>query len=216
MTEALLAIGGEAPPREVLADRFPGFRMICAADSGLDLLASWGVAPGLIVGDMDSLSDLSLLDRYPGAEVIRFPAAKDDSDTEIGLRLLHERGADRIVIAGGGGGRLDHLLAIRSLFGRDCHPDEWHTAHESCYRLGEGESLELSTRAGATISVFPVGDCASGGASGGARGMESEGLRWPLAGLVWDACGFGLSNEATGGRVKVKAGRGSLLVVALR
>lgn len=208
MTEALLAIGGEAPPRGVLADRLPGFRLVCAADSGLDLLAAWNVAPGLIVGDMDSLSDLSLLGRYPGAEILRFPTAKDDSDTEIGLRLLRERGADRVVIAGGGGGRLDHLLAIRALFGRACHPDEWHTAHESCFRIGEGDSLSLATRAGATISVFPVGE--------GASGMESEGLRWPLSGLVWDACGFGLSNEASGSRVTVRAGRGSLLVVALR
>jgi thiamine pyrophosphokinase len=208
VTEALLAIGGEAPPRDVLADRLPGFRMICAADSGLDLLASWEVAPGLIVGDMDSLSDLSLLDHYPGAEILRFPTAKDDSDTELGLRLLRERGADRVVIAGGGGGRLDHLLAIRALFGRPCHPDEWHTAHESCYRLGEGDTLELASHSGATISVFPVGD--------GATGMESEGLRWPLAGLVWDACGFGLSNEASGDRVRVRAGQGSLLVVTLR
>lgn len=208
MTEALLAIGGEAPPRDVLADRLPGFGLICAADSGLDLLASWKVAPGLIVGDMDSLSDLSLLERCPNAEILRFPTAKDDSDTEIGLKLLRERGADRVVIAGGGGGRLDHLLAIRALFGRACHPDEWHTAHESCYRLGEGETLELATRAGATISVFPTGN--------GASGMESEGLRWPLAGLAWDACGFGLSNEALGGRVTVKAGKGSLLVVTLR
>ena len=182
--------------------------MICAADSGLDLLASWEVSPGLIVGDMDSLSDLSLLDRYPGAEIQRFPTAKDDSDTELGLRLLRERGADRVVIAGGGGGRLDHLLAIRALFGRACHPDEWHTAHESCYRLGEGTALGLATHAGATISVFPVGE--------GAFGMESEGLRWPLAGLVWDACGFGLSNEALGDRITVRAGKGSLLVVVLR
>jgi thiamine pyrophosphokinase len=182
--------------------------MICAADSGLDLLASWEVAPGLIVGDMDSLSDLSLLDRYPGAEILRFPTAKDDSDTELGLRLLRERGADRVVIAGGGGGRLDHLLAIRALFGRSCHPDEWHTAHESCYRLDEGAALELATHAGATISVFPAGD--------GATDMESEGLRWPLAGLAWDACGFGLSNEALGSRITVRAGKGSLLVVALR
>jgi thiamine pyrophosphokinase len=46
--------------------------------------------------------------------------------------------------------------------------------------------------------------------------MESEGLRWPLAGLAWDACGFGLSNEALGSRITVRAGKGSLLVVALR
>lgn len=206
--EALLAVGGDGPGRDVLASRLSSFDIVCAADSGLDLLLSWGVAPGLIVGDMDSISDPALLGRFPDAEVLRFARAKDESDSEIGLRILRERGAERVVMAGGGGGRLDHLLALRALFGRACHPDEWHTAMESCYRVGEGEGLALASRPGTTVSVFPLGAEASG--------MASEGLRWPLDGLVWDASGFGLSNEATGGRMSIRAGKGSLLVIVQR
>jgi thiamine pyrophosphokinase len=203
--EALLAIGGEGPAAPALAHRLPGFGLVCAADSGLDLLRAWGVAPGLIVGDMDSLSDPALPDSYPGAEVLRFPRDKDESDTEIGLRILRDRGATRVVIAGGGGGRLDHLLAVRSLFDRDLHPDEWHTATDSCLRLDEGRTLRVGTVVGERLSVFPLG--------GGASSMESRGLRWPLRGLCWSAADFGLSNEATGGEVELRAGEGCLLVV---
>jgi thiamine pyrophosphokinase len=46
--------------------------------------------------------------------------------------------------------------------------------------------------------------------------MESEGLAWPLSGLVWGPGGFGLSNEALGGRVRIRAGKGRLLVVRPR
>jgi thiamine pyrophosphokinase len=206
--EALLAIGGDGPPRESLAERFPSFGLVCAADSGLDLLKAWGLAPQLIVGDMDSLSDISLLDAYPGAEVHRFPREKDDSDTEIGMRMLRERGAARIVLAGGGGGRLDHLLALRAMFERPLHPAEWHTANESCWFVEEGADLVLRTAAGDLLSVFPF--------SRGSSGMRSEGLAWPLNGLSWGPGDFGLSNEATQDRVRIAAGKGSLLVVALR
>jgi thiamine pyrophosphokinase len=206
--DALLAIGGEGPEADLLAPRFSAFGSICAADSGLDLLRAWGLEPDLIVGDMDSLSDLSLLEAYPKAQVLRFPRAKDESDTELALRILRERGASRIVLAGGGEGRLDHLLAIRALFERPFPPSEWHTARESLFHVAEGESLELATRRGEVISVFPL--------SGGASKMLSRGLAWPLEGLVWDAGGFGLSNESLGETVGIKAGKGDLLVIRNR
>ena len=217
--DALLVCGGEAPPRERLARRFGSFGLVCAADSGLDTLASWGVAPGLIVGDMDSVSDARLLDAYPGAEVLRASRDKDDTDTELGLAALAERGATRIVLAGGGGGRLDHLLAIRALFERmpfergtgaaarrrRPRPAEWHTAREAIHLVESGAAIELEAARGATVSVFPL--------AAGASGMRSEGLRWPLAGLSWGPGEFGVSNVASEGRFSVAAGKGDLLVV---
>lgn len=206
--DALLVTGGEGPPRAVLAARLPSFGLVCAADSGLDLLRAWGLEPGLIIGDMDSLSDPGLLGLYPRAEVFRLSRAKDDSDTEAGLALLSARGADRIVLAGGGEGRLDHLLAIRAIFERALRPVEWYTAREDIFLVEAGRSMDFPTRPGQTISVFPLGQ--------GARGMASEGLRWALGGLVWGRGDYGLSNEAIAERVRVGAGEGDLLVVRLR
>lgn len=205
---ALLVTGGEGPEAWVLKDRIASFDLICAADSGLDLLRGWGVLPDLIVGDMDSLSDPALLDLYPQAEILRLPRAKDESDTEAGLRCLAERGVDRIVLAGGGLGRLDHLLAIRALFERPLRPYEWYTSKEDVFLVEGGASLELSSLPGQVFSVFPLGD--------GARGMESEGLRWSLGGLSWARGFYGLSNEALGNLVWIGAGEGDLLVVRLR
>src|SRR5512138_667998 len=102
--EALLVTGGEAPPFARLASRIPGFGLVCAADSGLDTLVAWGIAPDIIVGDLDSVSDPSLVDRFPSARLAIEPRDKDETDTELGLRALSEAGAGRIVLAGGGGG----------------------------------------------------------------------------------------------------------------
>lgn len=206
--DALLVTGGEGPEAWVLADRFASFGLVCAADSGLDLLRSWGLEPGLIVGDMDSLSDPALLELYPRAEILRLPRAKDLSDTEAALARLAERGAGRIVLAGGGSGRLDHLLGIRSIFERRVRPAEWYTAREDVLLVEAGSSLELPARPGQTFSVFPLGE--------GSRDMESEGLRWSLGGLVWGRGDCGLSNEALADRVRIRAGEGDLLVLRLR
>jgi thiamine pyrophosphokinase len=194
-------IGGEAPPLDVLRDRLHEFAFVCAADSGLDTLAAWGVAADLAVGDFDSLRDASLLAR--ARVCIRFPREKDETDTEIGIRELRARGFGRIVLVGGGGGRVDHLLALRALLEREDGPEEWISPGGRLLRIHE--ATELCLPPGTLVSVFPL--------SGGARGMRSRGLRWPLEGLVWDAAGFGLSNVVVSSPVHIEPGPLPLLVV---
>jgi thiamine pyrophosphokinase len=218
--EALLVTGGDAPPPERLAPRLGDFGLVCAADSGLDVLVDWGVEPDMIVGDMDSVSDPALVARFPRAKLLIEPRDKDFTDTELGLYALAEGGADRIVLAGGGGGRLDHLLAIRALFERAPErawraasgiyarqrprPAEWHTAREVVYLVAEGTRLEVKAEPGSIVSVFPLAQ--------GAQGMESEGLKWALRGLSWGPGDCGVSNLAPGGGFRVWAGKGDLLV----
>jgi thiamine pyrophosphokinase len=202
---ALLLVGGEAPPRERVAPLFATADLVCAADSGLDLAHSWGLSPGLIVGDMDSLSEPGLLSAFPDAQIHRLERAKDESDTEAGLALCRDRGADDIVIVGGGGGRLDHLLAIRALFERPLRPSAWHLAMDSVFLVTSGSFLSFEAEAGGLVSVFPL--------AGGSRAMTSKGLRWDLAGLDWSAGYYGLSNETLGGSVTIAAGEGDLLVI---
>jgi thiamine pyrophosphokinase len=198
---ALLVIGGDAPPFASLQPRLHEFSFVCAADSGLDVLRRWGIRPDLVVGDMDSLLDTSILAGYNN--VLEFPRDKDETDTEIGLRELRSRGHTKIVMAGGGGGRLDHLLALRSLLERPEGPDEWITAAEQVVRLSE--AARFSVPEGSTVSVFPL--------SGGAEGMHSEGLKWPLDGLIWDNAHFGVSNVALTGDFLVVPGPQPLFVV---
>ncbi len=201
MKRALLVAGGDAPPASAILKRLPDIGFVCAADSGLDTLAAWGLRADLAVGDFDSLADPGLLAACP--EVMRHPAAKDDTDTELGLAELRRRGWESVMLAGGGGGRLDHILAIRALFERPDSPDEWLTAFERVVLLRE--TREFSCAPGSTVSVFPL--------AGGSSGMGSEGLAWPLEGLVWDAGHFGLSNVASNGRFSITPGSAPLLVI---
>jgi thiamine pyrophosphokinase len=177
--------------------------LIVAADTGLEAALAAGLSPDLVVGDMDSLSDVSLLDRFPSSSVLVFPRDKDETDTEIGLRVMKEHGCDEITLAGGGGGRIDHLLGVAGLFERTPPPSRWLTDYEDI-RLVEREA-EFTGWQGSTVSVFPVGKRA-------AR-MRSEGLQWPLDGLEFRRGFGGVSNRASAARVHISVGVGKLLVI---
>lgn len=198
----LLFTGGEGPTRSRLAPFLSGVDLVVAADSGLDLARAAGVEPDLVVGDMDSLSDRSLLEAY-GDRMTVFPPDKDETDTEIGLRFLRQRGARRIIVAGGGGGRLAHLVGVLALFERPSPPAVWLTAREHVELISDRITVEGCL--GQTISFFPVGRLAAI--------QRSSGLKWPLDGLLWRRGDTGISNVAVADRVDVELSRGRLLMV---
>jgi thiamine pyrophosphokinase len=89
-----------------------------AADRGALRLLRLGITPILTVGDFDSLTDEEkddVLQRLP--EVVSVKPEKDETDTELLLRLVNEKyHPDQINIYGATGGRLDHLLSNLWIF----------------------------------------------------------------------------------------------------
>jgi thiamine pyrophosphokinase len=208
---AVIFTGGEGPPVQVLSRILNGEKpYVIAADSGLLLAEKAGFMPDYIIGDMDSLGDLSLLDRYPPEKVMRYGRDKDYTDTELALNTAIEKGYTDIYLIGGGGGRLDHLLGIRSLFEREIIPKRWITKNEDIYIIGNNSdylpaSITIESEAGRLVSVFPLGI--------GSWEAQSEGLKWPLKGLAWNRGFFGLSNVAVNDTISVTAIQGRFLII---
>ncbi|MDR2343086.1 MAG: thiamine diphosphokinase [Spirochaetaceae bacterium] len=201
--KGLVFIGGEGPDAELCAGLAAESDIIVAADSGLVCAENLSLRPDWVIGDMDSLDDESRLDAYPPGRVIRFPADKDFTDTELALDLLFEQGCDEITLAGGGGGRLDHILAIAALFERERYPRRWFTAREKIYAVS-GEFC-CNTKKTDAISVFPLGN--------GPWKAQSTGLKWPLASAGWSRGFFGISNAPETETVTVRALSGRFLVL---
>jgi len=206
--KALIVTGGQAPSFGLLRKLAAKADLIIAADSGFDSARKAGLGPDLVVGDFDSLESRAALAALPPSKILAFPMDKDDTDTEIALSTAVARGAEYIMIAGGGGGRLDHLLAMSRLFDRsETAPREWHTRRESVYYIRQDELARFTVLPDSIVSVFPAG------ASKACQGMKSWGLKWPLEGLDWRKGYFGISNRALQGDCEVLAGSSDLLLV---
>jgi thiamine pyrophosphokinase len=201
----ILFTGGEGPEPEKSRRFAAGADLIVAADSGLITAETAGFRPDWVLGDMDSLGDPRRLEPYPPERVLTYIREKDYTDTELAFSFLREKGCDEIWLIGGGGGRIDHLFAIRSLFEREQYPRGWITASGEIYCLTGPGNLAFSLPAGALISVFPLGD--------GPWEAESGGLKWPLNGLSWNRGFFGISNEAETGGCFIRAAAGRFMII---
>jgi len=86
---------------------------IIAADGGLKHLNSLNISPTAIIGDMDSTNPEMLKNQT--AEIIKFPAKKSQTDTELAVDYLQSKGYKKIFLIGATGKRLDHELGNISL-----------------------------------------------------------------------------------------------------
>jgi len=200
----LIITGGEVPPFDFLSQLAQMVHYVIAADSGLDICKQAHIEPQLAIGDFDSVSP-EACSSFPKEKMLVFPHDKDFSDTELALNAVQRQGATKVILAGGGEGRLDHILAIKALFERPFPINQWHTARESVYLLPAHSTLDAHLPVGSIVSVFPL--------SKGARGMHSEGLQWPLDGLIWNSSDFGLSNRTSSMHLSICSGNEPILAI---
>ena len=184
------------PSRAV--DSAPPDALVIAADSGLDHAVAAGIEPRMLVGDLDSISAGGRMWAYAHDLVIdEHPADKDATDTDLALTAAvaasaGSPGSDRLLVLGGAGDRLDHLIGTITRLGRA------DLAGFAEVRAVLGDAAVLiahDTRpvvvdepAGTTFSLLALhGTC---------TGVDVVGARWPLTGATLPAAAtLGISNE---------------------
>ena len=177
MDISLVVTGGEAP---LMAPPFK-YKTIIAADSGYDNALLLSLLPDVAVGDFDSTHYKDILVKE-GFKPL--PRDKDWSDTEVAINLLEGKEYD---LLGGGGGRVDHLMAILALFEHYRAPRYWFLRSDILIRVEHKITLNLGKDV--SISVLPMsGRCAK---------VKSKGLLWPLDGLTISSGFVSLSNRSS-------------------
>ena len=138
---------------------------------------------------------------------MRHPAAKDATDLELACDEALAFGPRRLVVVGGEGGRLDHLLAGLLLLG-----SAKYAAVEVDAVVGAARAhvirgrRELAGATGELISLLAL--------HGAAEGVATEGLVYPLRGeTLLPGSSRGVSNEFAGESAVVSVERGILLAV---
>ena len=198
MKKFVIIIGGECKTSGIPRDIFDG-AFIIAADSGYDTAKKLGVIPHLLVGDMDSISEVP-----SDVEIYRVKAEKDDTDTMLAISIARSRGADEIILVGGGGGRLDHLLS--NIFMLEALADEgirhrMYDGTNEAFVLSDGE-VTLKKRGG-YFGIIALEDSV----------VTATGCKYPLnAAPLKRTLPYAVSNEVTGSEAMIKV-RGKVVVI---
>ena len=190
--------------RQLLPSTARDAETVIAADGGLDLAEDLGLRPGLLVGDLDSVTRPALeRARTAGVDVREFAADKDLTDLELALAAAAGTDADRTVVLGGAGGRLDHLLANIAVIASSATPIEGWLG--TALVVPVAEHWQLDVPEGLLVSLI---------AFGGDAVVTATGLQWGLADEVLAAgAARGVSNRALGGAIEVTVSSGVVLVV---
>ena len=200
-TAIVVCAGG--PARAALPE-IPEDALVIAADGGILEAERLGLEVDLLVGDLDS-APADAVARAPRVE--RHPVDKDASDLELAMEAAVAGEVRQIVVVGGDGGRLDHLLGNAFLLGSD----RW-AAVEVDAVLGDAritivrDERSIDGQVGELISLYAVG--------GPARGVATEGLRWALRDdELLPGSSLGLSNEFSEPRAVVRVREGVALAI---
>lgn len=204
---AVLVANGELTDHARLKEIWLRAKLRIAADGGARNARMYlRIAPHVVIGDFDSLDDETRgwLERS-GAEFIRHPPAKDETDLELALQLAQTRGADEITILGAFGGRVDQFLANVMLLNQARRMAIVDAASEMWVGKGN-EGIEGSK--GDILSLIPLDERV--------EGIVTEGLEYPLRNETLERGSTrGISNVMLSQRAAVLWTRGTLLIVHL-
>lgn len=206
---AVIFANGQLDPWPAGLKLSPGHDLIIAADGGLKHCRRWGIAPDIVVGDMDSADpeDLAALEAS-GTEMVRYPTRKDETDLELALKLAIDRGSRDIVVAAALGARWDmtfsNVLLLAAPF-LDETTVRLLAASSEIVCLKGGGSLRLTGRPGDLVSLLPL--------TGDALGVTLSGLAYPLENAVLPmGSSLGVSNAFTEPVATVALRKGRVLI----
>lgn len=194
--KTLIVSGGNINPDFALSFyRAHSFDWIIGVDNGLRFLYENGICPTHVVGDFDTAKP-ELVAHYraqKGIEIRTFNPVKDSTDTQIAIELALELQSTSIVILGGTGSRLDHVLGnIQSMMlakkaGVSC---ELLDEHNRIRLLSETLVLKKSEQYGDFVSLIPLTTVVDG--------VNLKGFKYPLHNHTFTStgsAGLGVSNE---------------------
>jgi thiamine pyrophosphokinase len=176
--------------------------LICA-DGGARHVHALGLTPDLIVGDMDSLDgELQRIFVEKGSRILRYPQAKDETDSQLALEMAFMMAPDEIRIYGALEARIDHTLANLSLLLAAADKGiETRLLNEWCEIFLIRHRAVIEGGIGQTVSLFAFG--------ADVTGVTLAGFEYPLSdATITLARPIGVSNclTATQGVISVRSG----------
>ena len=202
--KAFIYTGGKIR-HENITEHPKGDDLIIAADSGYHNAIALGEKPSVLLGDMDSIKETELPENI---EILKVPAEKDFTDTQLAVDTAIKQGAREIVIIGGLDGRLDHTLSNLAIL-EDLNKKGIFAHITNGYnrvRFLDSTSTLIPKSGFKYIGLLCLSEKA--------KGVSVEGCKYPLKNAKLErGFQFAVSNEIVGNCALISVRKGSLYIV---
>jgi len=179
--------------------------LICA-DGGANYARELNLIPDIIIGDMDSITAETRV-FFKTIKFESYPSKKDETDTELAITHAIKMGADKVIILGGLGSRMDHSLGNIYLLKRfiDVGIEAEMVNEKNRIRMiGKTTTFYFST--GTIVSILPIG--------GVVEGLTITGFEYPInEGQMTIDKPYGISNVTNDNTQCIAFKEGLLLIV---
>lgn len=213
--QALIISGGNLDTEFALSYiKNYSFDCMIAADKGMGFFYEQKMVPNYIVGDFDSaapevLHSFQSLDEGQKPVILQFQPEKDETDTELALRVAIREGCDVIHLLGATGSRVDHvcgnlhLLGAAMKQGAECRMVD---ANNRVRMICRGMTIRREEQFGRYVSLFPF--------TPQVTGLTLTGFQYPMKdGILECYHTLGVSNEIIAEKAEISLREGVLLVV---
>lgn len=181
--------------------------LVICADGGAVYARKQNIIPQIIIGDCDSIPDATKnYFEKKCVAFLKYPREKDFTDSELAVEYALKNGAQKLVIYGLFGDRIDHMISniyhLSTIASKTpCIFIEGNTEMHFIY-----SSIELTGRKGDELSLIPL--------KGEVKGVITKGLYYPLKN---ENLSFGttrgISNVFKNTRVNVSIQSGLILAI---
>lgn len=191
--------------------------VLIAADRGYVTMKRLGLRPDLIIGDFDSAPETAAEEAAAAAEKYgivfeRLNPMKNDTDTEAAIKaaIVRYPGEGKIILLGGTGTRLDHVLGNLSILGMGHEAGREVLLFDPTNRarmLFPGtHTFRKADFFGTYVSFFPIGEPVTG--------LVLKGFKYGLNGATLTGLSTrAVSNEAKEEEETVAFESGRLLMI---
>jgi thiamine pyrophosphokinase len=197
----VIVANGSFPQHAVPLKALRDAGTVVCCDGAVSKIAAQGLTPNYIVGDMDSITPRHAA-QY--ARILYPSAEQETNDLTKAVRFCRMHGVKNVCIVGATGERDDHSIgniALLADYAALLNNVEMLTNYGRFTPLRTSSTLE--SHAGQQVSVFCVTPHLR---------IDSEGLKYPLRGVVFDACWKGTLNEALDNRFRLIFEKGTVIV----
>jgi thiamine pyrophosphokinase len=205
MKRALILANGKPPSKRLFTTLFANTDCLICADGGANIAARFGVAPDMIIGDLDSIFKETLA-IFKNVKTIKLKD-QNSTDLEKALSAAIKNDFSEIAVLGATGGRLDHAIGNLSALVKFSNKAQIKFSDDTGEYIHICNALEFNPPIGTTISLLPLSLCS---------GIVSKGLKWNLKN---ESLQFGIrestSNIVVSSPVSIKIGRGNLVVFVM-